>query len=90
MAVRERVNRLRPETEQALVLSSVGAWITCLRLVHGTSVLIGASVPHAFELAVTSVVLRLISLGYPFSCYAHNTQKTCTAIAASQMCAGSG
>ena len=48
MAVRERANRLRPETEQALVLSSVGAWITCLRLVHGTSVLIGASVPHAF------------------------------------------
>ena len=43
-----RANRLRPETEQALVLSSVGVWITCLRLVHGNSALVGALVPHAF------------------------------------------
>ena len=93
MAVRERANRLRPETEQALVLSSVGAWITCLRLVHGTSVLIGASVPHAFEIVFgcnfsrsatatdkLRVPLQLLRLLY-------NTQKTCTAIAASHICA---
>jgi len=43
-----RTNRLRPETGQALVLSSVGVWKTCLRLVHGISALVGALVPHAF------------------------------------------
>ena len=43
-----RAEWLRPETEQALVLSLVGAWITCLRLIHGTSALAGTSVPQAF------------------------------------------
>ena len=45
-----RAEWLRPETEQALALSSVGAWITCLRLVHGTSALAGTLVPQAFAL----------------------------------------
>ena len=43
-----RAEWLRPETEQALALSLVGAWITCLRLVHGTSALVGTLVPQIF------------------------------------------